>query len=99
MVSHNSYQTVFTQEEEVKQIRLLIVDDHPIVRKSVALFLSTNLSIQIVGEAADGMEAIRQAKQLRPDVILMDINMPNKNGIEAIVELRKVLPNVKIVVW
>src|SRR3712207_274093 len=99
MLSHYNQELILGQGEEVKQTRLLLVDDHPIVRKSVALFLSTDPSIEIVGEAVDGLEAIWQAKQLRPDVILMDISMPKKNGIEAIAELRRTLPEVKVVVF
>ncbi len=64
-------------------IRILIVDDHAIVRKGIRALLSTENDIEIVGEASDGKEAVAQARALAPDVILMDLVMPNLDGIEA----------------
>jgi NarL family two-component system response regulator LiaR len=82
----------------MNQTRVLIVDDHAIVRKGIWMFLSTEPSIQMVGEAVDGQDAIGKAKSLRPDVILMDLVMPNGDGIEAIAKIKRCTPNVKIVV-
>ena len=82
----------------MSQTRLLIVDDHAIVRKGILMFLKTSPSIQIIGEAEDGHDAIRKAKSLRPDVILMDLVMPGVDGIEAITELKHHLPQTKIIV-
>jgi len=65
-------------------IRLLIVDDHTIVRKGIRALLATERDIEVVGEAANGREAIAQAAQLRPDVILVDLMMPEIDGIEAV---------------
>jgi len=64
-------------------IRVLIVDDHEIVRKGIRALLTTKRDIQVVGEARDGFEAVDQAQTLQPDVILMDLMMPKMNGIEA----------------
>jgi DNA-binding NarL/FixJ family response regulator len=82
----------------MKQTRLLIVDDHEIVRKGIQMFLNTAPSIHIVGEAESGWDAVRKAKELQPDVILMDLVMPQGDGIEAIAELRRSPSQVKIVV-
>ena len=67
-----------------KPIRLLIVDDHMIVRKGIRALLATETDIEVVGEAANGREAIAQAAKLRPDVILIDLMMPEIDGIEAV---------------
>lgn len=95
---HTTYQTVIIHSKEVEKIRLLIVDDHAIVRKGITMFLNTEATIQIVGEAVDGVDAVCQAEQLQPDVILMDIVMPKQDGIETIIELRKRLPAAKIII-
>jgi NarL family two-component system response regulator LiaR len=68
-------------------IRVLIVDDHEIVRKGIRALLATKRDIQVVGEAKDGAEAVAQAQTLRPDVILMDLMMPRMNGIQATSEI------------
>ncbi len=69
------------------KIRVLIVDDQVVARKGIHMFLSTDPSIQIVGEAENGQDAVRQAKSLQPDVILMDLLTPEGAGIEAIAEI------------
>jgi DNA-binding NarL/FixJ family response regulator len=76
----------------------MVTDDHAIVRKGILMFLDTEPSVKIVGEAGDGQEAIRKALQLKPDVILMDLVMPQGDGIEAIAELKQRLPEIKIIV-
>jgi NarL family two-component system response regulator LiaR len=78
--------------------RVLIVDDHAVVRKGIQMFLATEPSIQVIGEAGDGQEAIRKATNLQPDVILMDLVMPQGNGIQAIAKIKRRVPNVKIIV-
>jgi NarL family two-component system response regulator LiaR len=78
--------------------RVLIVDDHAVVRKGIQMFLATEPSIQVVGEAGDGREAVRKATNLQPDVILMDLVMPQGNGIQAIAKIKRRVPNVKIIV-
>jgi DNA-binding NarL/FixJ family response regulator len=82
----------------MKQTRVLIVDDHLVVRRGIQMLLDTDCSIQIVGEAEDGRAAVRQAEILRPDVILMDLVMPGGDGVEAIAELKHFTPHVKIIV-
>jgi NarL family two-component system response regulator LiaR len=82
----------------MSQIRVLIVDDHAVVRKGIQMFLSTEPSIQAVGEAEDGQDAVRKAKSLQPDVVLMDLVMPKGDGIEAIAKIKRCVSNVKIIV-
>lgn len=77
-------------------IRVLLVDDHTLVRAGLRLLLESCGDIQVVGEAADGFEAIGKAKELSPDVILMDITMPKFNGLEAARQIRKKDSRVKI---
>jgi len=77
-------------------IRIIIADDHHVVRRGLVFFLKTQRGIEIVGEAANGKEAIELAETLHPDVILMDIMMPIMNGIEATRVIRSKQPEVKI---
>jgi len=79
-------------------IKLLLVDDHPVVREGIKASLKTKKHIRIVGEASDGEEAITLARKLGPDVILMDISMPRMSGIEAAKRLRKSAPESKVLV-
>lgn len=78
--------------------RVLIVDDHAVVRRGIQMFLETDPSIQIVGEAEDCQDAVRKATSLQPDVILMDLVMPHGDGIEAIAEIKCHNPDLKVVV-
>ncbi len=77
-------------------IRVLIVDDHGIIRAGLRSLLNQYEDIQVVGEAADGWEAIELATRLRPDVVLMDIAMPRLRGIEATAEIRQRLPETHV---
>ena len=79
-------------------IRVLIADDHPLFRDGMHGLLSSLEDTEVVGEAATGEEAVRLATQLRPEVILMDLNMPDKNGIEATREILGEFPDVGILV-
>ncbi len=80
------------------RIRVLIADDHAIVREGIKALLSLAEDIEVVGEAADGHQAIERTLQLEPDIVLMDIAMPGLGGLEATLEIRKVAPRTKIVV-
>ncbi len=80
------------------KIRVLIADDHSLVREGIAAFLRLCDDIEVVGEASDGIEAIERARKARPDIVLMDIGMPKLGGLEATVELRKTDPAIKIIV-
>jgi DNA-binding NarL/FixJ family response regulator len=79
-------------------IRILLADDHPVVRDGLAAMLSTQPDFQVIGEAGTGAEAVAQAARLRPDVVLMDLEMPEIDGIEAIRRLRAADPDVQVVV-
>jgi two-component system nitrate/nitrite response regulator NarL len=79
-------------------IRVLIADDHPVVRKGLSACLSKLKQVMIVGEAADGREALRKAKELVPDIVLMDIDMPTMNGLTATELLHKDNPSIKVLV-
>ena len=79
-------------------IRLLIADDHPIVRKGLRALLEDQSDIQVVGEAADGNEAVEQAREFKPDVLLLDLMMPGKDGLAAIGEIKREQPDARILV-
>src|SRR6266850_2813250 len=81
------------------RIRLLVVDDHPVVRKGIAACLAQHHGrLEVVGEAADGQEALLKAKELLPDIILMDIDMPRMNGLTVAETLRKDFPRIKVLI-
>lgn len=81
-----------------KRIKVLLADDHPVVRKGIASCLLQHEHIQIIGEATDGREALRKAREMQPDIILMDIDMPHMNGLAVTDLLRKELPKVKVLI-
>ena len=81
------------------RIRILVADDHPVVRDGLVAILSTQPDFQIVGEAADGEELIRQAASLLPDIILLDLEMPGKDGVEALQQVRSGNPEINAVVF
>ena len=78
-------------------IRVLIVDDHGVVREGLRAFLDLQDGLEVVGEAADGRQALAQAERLRPDVILMDLVMPHLDGVGAMRELRRRMPEIRVV--
>jgi len=79
-------------------IRILVVDDHIVVREGLCALLGEWPEFQVVGQAGDGEQAVRQAKSLRPDVILMDLVMPHKDGVAAIMEIKEEDPDARILV-
>ncbi len=82
----------------MRRIRILIADDHGIVRKGLRLQLEQNEAFEIVGEAAEGREAVRLSEELLPDVVIMDIAMPNLNGIQATAQLVKKNPQIAVII-
>lgn len=78
-------------------IRVLVVDDHSVVRQGLRMFLGLDAELDVVGEAANGQEALERARQLRPDVVLMDLIMPVMDGITAIAALRRELPDTEVI--
>ena len=82
----------------MKPIRLLIVDDHPVVRDGLRGIFSGDPNYEVVGEAADGAQAVALAERLRPDVILIDLHMPGMDGVNAIRELVQLVPPPRILV-
>jgi DNA-binding NarL/FixJ family response regulator len=81
-----------------KPIRILVVDDHPVVRQGLSSCLGQYAQVSIVGEAADGQEALRKAKELSPDIVLMDIDMPRMNGLTAADAIRKENAKIKVLI-
>ena len=80
------------------KIRVLVVDDHPVLRDGVAAILENQTDMTMVGEARDGGEAIERFRALRPDVTLMDLQMPGMNGVDAITAIRSEYPGARIIV-
>jgi len=81
-----------------EQIRVLIADDHAVVRRGLQVLIASEPGMEVVGEAEDGIEALSKARTLQPDVILMDLVMPRKDGLEGIVEIKQEYPDAKILV-
>jgi len=78
-------------------VQVLIVDDHSVVRQGLRMFLSLDPEIEVVGEAANGAEGVRLARELRPQVVLMDLLMPVMDGVSATVTIRGELPEVEVI--
>jgi NarL family two-component system response regulator LiaR len=81
-----------------ERIRVLVTDDHDIVREGLRAVIESKPDMELVGEASDGQEAVRQTRALQPDVILMDLVMPRLDGIQAIKEIRSFSPEARILV-
>ena len=79
-------------------IRVLVVDDHAVVREGLRSFLELQDGIDVAGEACDGEEALAEAARLEPDVVLMDLVMPNLDGVAALRRLREELPRARVIV-
>ena len=82
----------------MKKIKVLIADDHAIVRMGLAALISAETDIEVVGEAKNGIEAVRESLRLTPDVVIMDIMMPKKDGVTATQEIHEKLPTAKVLI-
>src|ERR1700741_1032562 len=80
------------------QIRILCVDDHPVVRQGIAGLVGVQPDMILISEASNGREAIQQFRALHPDVTLMDLQMPEMNGIDALIAIRNEFPDAKVIV-
>jgi DNA-binding NarL/FixJ family response regulator len=80
------------------KIRVLAVDDHPLVREGIAGLIGVQPDMTLVGQAANGREAIQQFRTLRPDVTLMDLQMPEMNGLDALIAIRTEFPDARVIV-
>ncbi len=79
-------------------VRVMIVDDHTIVRAGLRKMLDTEVGLEVIAEAENGKEAVKIAEQVKPDLVLLDIAMPEMGGVETISALRKILPEIKIII-
>ena len=82
--------------QEPDLLRVIVVDDHALFRRGLQMVLDEEPDIELVGEASDGAEAVQRAGELMPDVVLMDVRMPKRSGIDAAREIKDLLPHVKI---
>jgi DNA-binding NarL/FixJ family response regulator len=83
--------------ETIAPIRILLVDDHTVVRQGLRMVLSLESDLEVVGEAANGREAVEQARRLQPQVVLMDLLMPVMNGVDAIRAIKQEHPEIEVV--
>src|SRR5438477_2770697 len=87
-----------SRKEKKPRIKVLLADDHPFIRAGVRTFLLKHDHFEIVGEASSGPEAIHRAKEVSPDVVVMDFSMPGGNGLEATMRLREVCPEARVLI-
>ena len=84
------------EDEGVRRARLLIVDDNDLIRESTQLMLEGEPDLEVVGEAANGHHALELCRQLRPDLVLMDVRMPEMDGLTATREIKKEMPTISV---
>ena len=87
-----------TPVAETRKIRIMIVDDHGVVREGLRAYLELEPDLEVVGEAKDGREAVRRAQEVNPDIILMDLLMPEMDGVEATAAIKERLPDTHVIV-
>ena len=88
-----------TKKSDDGKTRILIADDHSIVVEGIQSALIQHGEFEVVGTASDGLEAVKQVKSLKPDIVIMDISMPNLSGIDAAYDIKKVNKNIRIVIF
>jgi two-component system NarL family response regulator len=96
-VDEQRSEDVLPTPSESNPIRVLIVDDHALFRRGLEMVLGQEVDIEVVGEAADGAEAVTMAKETAPDIVLMDVRMPRRGGIDATSAIKEAVPSAKIV--
>ncbi|KJE23748.1 two component transcriptional regulator, LuxR family [Frankia torreyi] len=96
-VEEQRSEDVLPTPSEANPIRVLIVDDHALFRRGLEMVLGQEVDIEVVGEAADGSEAVTMAKEMAPDIVLMDVRMPRRGGIDATSAIKEAVPSAKIV--
>jgi DNA-binding NarL/FixJ family response regulator len=84
------------EADKLDRLRVMVADDHALFRRGLQMVLEQEKDLELVGEASDGAEAVAKAQELMPDVILMDVRMPKRSGIEATGQIKDLLPHVKI---
>src|SRR5512135_1065910 len=99
ITSSNKQNSAAAQAAVGKTVRVLLADDHPVVRKGLMSFLGRRSSLEILGEVSDGRETLRLAREVRPDVILLDIDMPVINGLAVAEILQQEQPGCKVLMY
>jgi two-component system, NarL family, response regulator NreC len=96
--AHTATDAPMRPQGSLDKIRVLLADDHTILRAGLKMMLNAQPDIETIGEASDGKQAISEAERLSPDVIIMDITMPECNGIEATRQIKRLLPDVRVLI-
>lgn len=90
--------TVFGAQPLGRKVRVVLADDHAILRSGLRMLLEASQDVEVLAEAADGVDAIRLARELNPDIVVMDVNMPRVDGLAATKEIRHALPKTKVLI-